>query len=433
MATVVAAIATVAGSSLLLHDSEVTRTVLPNGVRVVVEPMPDAHSVSIGVWVGVGSRDEPAHVAGVSHFLEHLLFKGTTTRSGREIAEMIDSHGGEMNAFTTKENTTFYVRVPAAVWRESLDLLADVVTSPALRDDDVESERNVIVEEMLADMDSPEDRVSTLFAENVFVGHSLGREIAGSLDTVAAITPDAVRAFFAEWYCGANMVVAVAGRVDAAEVVDAVGAHFSGVPTGVAPTRTGPLAATKPLGLFKKKTEQAHILLGTPGLTWADTDRAALALADHILGGGMSSRLFQSIREERGLVYAVFSDWVSYSDAGSFSVYAGTAPSHAREVVDLIHAELDRLVEGGVTEGELSRAKSGFAGSMLLGLEDSGSRMSRIGRSEMIFGRVPPLGEFLARIESIEIDEVQRVAKRVLGVERTLSVVGPFTRKSFSV
>ncbi len=393
--------------------------------------MPGAHSVSIGVWVGVGSRDEPAEIAGVSHFLEHLLFKGTTTRAGREIAEMIDSHGGEMNAFTTKENTTFYVRVPAAVWRESLALLADVVTSPALRSDDVESERNVIVEEMLADMDSPEDRVSTLFAENLFMNHELGREIAGSLETVAAITPEAVRAFFADWYCGANMVVAVAGRVDADEVTTAVASLFSDVPTGARPMRTSPIHAPKPLAIFKKKTEQAHILLGTPGLAWSDTDRAALALVDHILGGGMSSRLFQTIREERGLVYTVFSDWVSYSDAGSFSVYAGTAPSQAREVVDLIHAELDKVVAEGVTDGELQRAKSGFAGSMLLGLEESGSRMSRIGRSEMIFGRVPALGEFLNRIETVTLDELQHVAKRVFGVDRTLSVVGPFTRKTF--
>src|SRR4051812_25297622 len=258
--------------------------------------MPGARSVAAGVWVGVGARDEPAELAGVSHFLEHLLFKGSEARSARQIAETIDRVGGDMNAFTTKEYTAYYTRLPASALSSGLQLLGDVLTAPALRDADVESERQVILEELLMDEDSPEDKAHTLLYESLFPGHPLGRETAGVKDTVIAVTPHDVRQFFARWYQPATMVVAVAGGLDHDAVVAEVERRFPGAAGGAIPVRQPPSAKVVPLVVRRRRTEQAHVAFGFRGVRRDDPQREALDVLNHCLGGGMSSRLFDEIR-----------------------------------------------------------------------------------------------------------------------------------------
>ena len=281
---------------------------LASGLRVVSETIPGALAASAGVWVGVGSRDEPAELSGVSHFLEHLLFKGTQTRPARGIAEAIDRVGGEMNAFTTKEATAYYTRLPAPALALGLEILGDVLTAPALRPADVDSERTVILEELAADDDAPDDRAHVLTLESLFPAHPLGRETAGTRATVAANTADDVRAFFDRWYQPATMVVAVAGPVPHDDVVAQVARCFAAAgPAGERPQRSAPASAVRPLAVLRRSTEQAHLVVGFRGPDRDDPDREALDVLNHSLGGGMSSRLFEEIRERRGLAYSVFS------------------------------------------------------------------------------------------------------------------------------
>ena len=406
---------------------------LTTGLRVVTETIPGALAVSAGAWVGVGSRDEPAELSGVSHFLEHLLFKGTETRSARAIAEAIDLVGGEMNAFTTKEATAYYVRLPAPQFTVGLDILGDVLTRPALRDADVESERTVILEELAADEDAPDDRVHVLTLESLFPDHPLGRETAGSRDTVAAVTPDDVRAFFRRWYRPAVTTVAVAGPHGHDEVVAAVerAFEFEG-DAGVRPERTPPAADVRPLAVLRRRTEQAHLVLGFRGPDRDDPDREALDVLNHTLGGGMSSRLFEEIRERRGLAYNVFSAPSTYSDAGTLSVYAGTSPSQVSAVLDVVEAELARMVDHGLTDDELAIAVGYLTGSFVLGLEDTGSRMSRIAGHVTARGYVRPVTEQIERYRAVGRADVQRMAARVLSGPRTLTAVGPVTKKSLA-
>jgi predicted Zn-dependent peptidase len=383
------------------------------------------------VWVRVGARDEPAESAGVSHFLEHLLFKGTPTRSRRQIDEGVDRVGGELNAFTSKEYTAYYARLPARHFGMGLELLADVLTHPLLRDHDVETERQVILEELAMDADTPDDRVHTLLYEALFPGHALGRETAGEERTVEAITADDVRAFFARWYRPENFVVAAAGPVDHEHVVEAVtrwfdGATGEGAPTRVAPTDT-PIA---PLSVERRSTEQVHLTVGYRALDRDDPDREALDVLNHVLGGGMSSRLFEEIREQRGLAYSVFSAPASYTDAGTLTVYAGTGEEHVAEVLGLIDTTLEGLVQDGITADELDVAVGSLTGSFVLGLEGTGARMGRIGGQVCTLDRVVPVVEQIARYEALTLDDVQRVAHRVLGGPRSLAAVGPVTKKT---
>jgi predicted Zn-dependent peptidase len=405
-------------------------TTLASGLRVVTETIPGALAASAGVWVGVGSRDEPASLGGVSHFLEHLLFKGTLDRSARAIAEAIDRVGGEMNAFTTKESTAYYTRLPAPDLALGLAILGDVLTAPALRDADVESERTVILEELAADDDSPDDQAHVLTFESLFPDHPLGRETAGTRETVAAITPDDVRAFFARWYRPGTMVVAVAGPQRHDEVVAEVERRFVGAAGGERPVRNAPADSVRPLAVKRRSTEQAHVVVGFRGPDRDDPDREALDVLNHTLGGGMSSRLFEEIREQRGLAYSVFSAPSSYSDAGALSVYAGTSPAHVHEVLDLVEVELSRMVADGLTPDELAIAVGYLTGSFVLGLEDTGARMSRLGGHVTARGYVRPVAEQIERYRAVGLDDIRRVAARVLSGPRTLTAVGPVTKKS---
>jgi predicted Zn-dependent peptidase len=405
-------------------EEEVRETRLANGIRLVTERMPEARSVSLGVWVGVGGRDEPGELAGASHFLEHLLFKGTTTRSARQIAEAVDAVGGEMNAFTNREHTAYYTRLPAACVDLGVEILGDVLTDPAFRPHEVEAERHVILEEILMNLDIPEDHVHTLLAEALFPGHPLGREVLGTRATVEAATRDQIADFFGRWYLPRNLVVVAAGAVDHERLADAFSGSLGRVSGGERPVRDVPGVDVEPRVVLDDPTEQVHLAMGWRGVDHFDDDRYALSVANQVLGGGMSSRLFQQVREERGLCYSVYSWASTYADAGSAGVYAGTAPARVAELLSVVDDEVAKLVASGVTENELGVAKGFIEGSLVLGLEDSASRMARLGRSLIARNEIVTVDDQLARIRAVTGDDVGAVAARVYGGDRSLAVIG---------
>jgi predicted Zn-dependent peptidase len=405
---------------------------LGNGMQVVTEAMPDAHSVTIGFWVDAGSRDETPVEAGASHFLEHLLFKGTEERSAHSIAEDIEAVGGDMNAFTTKEYTAFYTRLIDEDLELGLDILSDIMWAPAFRPDEIDAERQVILEEINMHEDEPSDLVHELLHEALYPGHPLGREVLGERSTITAMTRDQIANYFRTRYKPPSIVVAAAGNLDHDSLVAGIERRCVTEP-GTAPTRERPaLAPVSPLIVQHRSTEQAHIVVGMRSIDRHDDDRFALSVLNQILGGGMSSRLFQEIREKRGLVYSVFSYRAAYLESGVLAVYAGTAPGRAQEVLALIDEELDKLASGPITDRELAVAKGHIKGSLALSLEDSAGRMNRIGRGHLIHGEVLSYTEIVARTEAVTHDDLRRVADRVFGNERVLAVVGPFSEDDFS-
>jgi predicted Zn-dependent peptidase len=411
---------------------EIHKSVLASGIRVVTERMPEARSVTIGFWVAVGSRDEPEDLSGASHFLEHLLFKGTEHRSAREIAEAVDAVGGEMNAFTSKEHTAYYARLPASELDPGLELLSDVITSPAFRPNEVEAERQVILEELLMDEDDPDDMVHTLLYEALYPDHPLGRETVGTRESIEQLTRDHIAGFFHDHYHPVNLVVAAAGQLDHERVVAGVEACFAGRTGGERPPRNAPDVPPRPLVVQRRDTEQAHVTLGWRAVALDDPDRYPLAVLNQVLGGGMASRLFQEVREERGLAYSVGSGTSLFADTGALVVYVGTAIGRSTEALKVIDGVVADLVADGITPRELEVAKGYLSGSLVLGLEDSGSRMGRLGSSETVRGFVTSVDEHLARVAAVTVDDVRRVAERILAGPRTLAAVGPFDEDRFS-
>jgi predicted Zn-dependent peptidase len=393
---------------------------------VVTESVPDARSLAVGVYVGVGGRDEPDLLAGASHFLEHLLFKGTPTRSARELAEAIDATGGDMNAYTSREHTAFYARVPAAHGPMAVRVLAEVLADPALRTDEVDAEREVILEELAAAEDSPEDVVHTRLADALFPGHPLGREVLGTEATIEALSRDEIAGFHGEWYRPANLVVAAAGRTSHQEVLDLLDGFRGAGDGGAVPERSAPVVDPEPLVVVRHPVEQAHLTFGWRGLAQDDPDRWALAVANYALGGGTASRLFQEVREERGLAYTVYSSVSMNVDCGALTAYAATSPAKVPEVVEIAERIVAELVGGGITDQEHTLALGFLEGSLELAQEDTGSRMARIGRSEQVRAEVLTLDEHLAKLRAVTPDDVARVLRRVLGGQRTLVAVGPF-------
>jgi predicted Zn-dependent peptidase len=406
----------------------IQRTDLPSGLTVVTEAIEGSRSASFGCWVRVGARDETDDLAGASHFLEHLLFKGTQTRSGREISEAIEAVGGELNAHTAHEHTAFYARVPAGAATVGLDLLCDVVTSPAFDVDDVESERHVILEELHQAEDEGDDRVMSLAHEALWGAHPLGREVLGTLDSIDAMERDGIAAFFESHYHPANLVLVAAGAIDHQEVV-AAGERFPMRPAGPRPPRTAPEGPVPVRGraLVRRPLEQAHLCAVWPALASDDPDRYALGVCNQILGGGLSSRLFQEIREERGLAYTVFSSVAAFSDAGSLAAYVGTGAERVDEVRDLLLEITGQLVADGVTEREWEVARGYLEGSFLLGLEDSGSVMARLGNHVCSRGEVVPVDVQLAKLRAVTPEQVGAVARRILASPPALAGVGPLT------
>jgi predicted Zn-dependent peptidase len=427
VAAVVATGVAAADADRLIRTSQ-----LPCGLRLVTEAMSDVRSVTVGFWVGTGSRDEEAGEVGASHFLEHLLFKGTPTRTARAIAEDVDAVGGDMNAFTTKEYTAFYVHLLAEHLVLGLDVLCDIMWSPALRPDELEAERQVILEEILMHGDEPADLVYDRFAAALFPGHPLGREVLGTQDSIEAMAAGHVRRFFGEHYRPSNMVVAAAGAVDHDEVAAGIEARFAGEAGGSPPRRVPPGEGGTRSVVVPRSTEQAHMVVGMRAPDRHDPERWALAALDHALGGGVSSRLFQEIRERRGLAYSVYSDRIAFQDAGSLAVYVGTAPGRVDDVLELVNVELDQLVADGLSAHELDLAKGHLRAEILLALEDSAARMSRIGRSLLLHHEVLTVDELLARIDAVTVEQVGDAARRVLGAPRTVVVLGPFGETDFA-
>ena len=412
----------------------VRRTVLPGGLRVITEAMPGVRSASIGVWVGVGSRDETDALAGASHFLEHLLFKGTRTRSPMEISAPLEAVGGELNAFTGKEYTCYHARVLDDDLPLAIDILADMITSSAVSSADVESEREVILEEIAMNDDDPDDVVHNLVAGRIWSSSSLGRPVAGSADSVRRLTRTQVAGYYRRRYAPESIVVAVAGNVDHRAVVrrlrTAFGAGGFLDDTTVRPRPARLTAPTVGYGsgadLVTRPTEQANLVLGLPGLRRGDDRRFTAGVLNAALGGGMSSRLFQEVREKRGLAYAVYSYSAHYADSGMLGVYAGCAPSKVDEVLALCRAEIADVAERGLSDEEFVRGRGQLRGNLVLGLEDSSARMSRIAKADLVHGELLSLDEMLARIDAVTLDDVRALAGELLAASPALAVVGPF-------
>ena len=406
---------------------------LPGGLRVVTEAMPTVRSVTVGVWVGVGSRDEAPSLAGASHYLEHLLFKGTKRRDALDIASTIDAVGGEMNAFTSKEYTCFYARVLDDDLPLAVDVVCDLVTSSLIRAGDVDSERGVILEEIAMHEDDPTDMVHDQFAQTLFGTGPLGRPILGSVESISSIGRNAIAGYYRRRYRPQDTVVAVAGNIDHATVVRQVRRAFAAAdlvggetlpssPRG-GDRRTG---STGGVRVIRRTTEQANLVLGMPGVSRVDERRYALGVLNAALGGGMSSRLFQEVREKRGLAYSVYSYHAQYADTGLFGLYAGCVPRKVDDVLAICREELAKVAADGITADELERGKGQLRGSLVLGLEDTGSRMSRIGKSELVYGELLSVDDVINRIGGVTLEDVAEIAASVLAAAPTLAVVGPF-------
>jgi predicted Zn-dependent peptidase len=411
----------------------VRRTVLPSGLRIITEAVPGTRSFSIGVWVGIGSRDETPAMSGASHFLEHLLFKGTPKRSALDISAHIEAVGGETNAFTTKEYTCYYARVLDTDAALAVDVLCDAVANSVLAEADVETERGVILEEIAMHDDEPGDEVHDILTGALYGPHPLGRLVSGTTETITPMTRNQINGFYRKRYTPPVMVVAAAGNLDHAAVVRQVRRALAGSPLDAAaaspqPHRdpTAKVAVRKPrVEIRDKDTEQAHVVLGVPAVGRLDPRRFALGVLNNSLGGGMSSRLFQEIREKRGLAYSVYSYTAQYAETGIFAVYAGCAPAKAGDVLDLVREELERVAAHGLTDAEVARGKGMAKGSLVLGLEDTGSRMSRLGKGELVYDTLLSVDELLAAVDAVTPDEVRSIAADLLTKPASLAAIGP--------
>jgi predicted Zn-dependent peptidase len=414
-------------------DSGVRRTILPGGLRVITESLPAVRSAALGIWAGVGSRDEDRDHAGATHYLEHLLFKGTSRRSALEISAAMDAVGGELNAFTAKEYTCYYARVLDTDLPLAIDVLSDMVNSSLIAVKDVDAERGVILEEIAMNEDDPSDLVHEAFAAQLFGDTPLGRPILGTVDLINSISRDRIFEHYRARYTPDNLVVAAAGSLDHDRVVELVREAFSPVLAGgrePAGPRLGGSSAGDNGGtgvrLISRPIEQANLVLGCAGLARADERRFALGVLNSALGGGMSSRLFQEVREKRGLAYSVYSFSSQHADCGLWGIYAGCLPAKADEVLAICQEEVAKVISDGLTDEELDRGKGQLRGSIVLGLEDPSARMSRLGKSELVHPRLEPVEEILASIEAVTDQDVRDIAAAVLVQRKALAVVGPF-------
>jgi predicted Zn-dependent peptidase len=392
----------------------IVRDVLPNGLRLLTERMPHVRSVSIGVWLARGSRHEPQEQSGIAHFVEHMLFKGTATRSAEDIAQTIDSIGGQMDAFTAKEYASYYIKVLDEHLPLAVDVLADIVRRPALTEDDIEREKKVVLEEIKMVEDTPDDLVHELFTENFWVNHPLGRPILGTRETVEGLTQERLRRYFNGVYTAPNMIIAAVGNVEHEQVRDLVEASFGTLSSDSQNLSSAPPRVEPRIIIRNKELEQSHVCLGTSSYQQDHEDRYSSYVLNTVLGGSMSSRLFQNVREKRGLAYAVFSGLSAYRDAGSMTIYAGCANHAIGELIDVVVAELKRLKDEPFPESELRRAKDHLKGSLMLNLESTSSRMSHLARQEIYFDRQFGLDETLEGVERVTQEDMQRVARDLL-------------------
>lgn len=402
-------------------------TTLPNGLRVITEHIPGIRSVAVGCWVDTGTRDESANEAGASHFLEHLLFKGSERLAARDISERFDAMGAESNAFTSKDRTCFWAHLLDSDLAEGLEILAEMIQRPAFRPAEIDSEREVVVEEINMADDDPADVAFEEFSQALFAGHPLEGPVLGTRESVRAMSRDDLSGYWKRRYTAGSSVLAFAGSVDHDAVVELSAGLFgewAGDP--VDHLVVDPPAAAR-VRRVRRRTEQAHLVLGGLGLRRGDPRRWTFEVLNTILGGGMSSRLFTTIREERGLAYSVYSFRNSYHETGAWGVYAGTSPKNTHLVLDLVAAELERMRTEPVTDAELARAKGGMRGSIALSMEDTNTRMVRLGRDEL--AGVPHLSvdEALAEIDAVTADDVLELAADLFAGPRVLGAVGPFS------
>ncbi len=403
----------------------IVKETLPNGLTLITEAMPHVRSVAIGVWVKSGSRHEKAEQTGLSHFIEHMVFKGTKHRSAEAIASQVDSIGGHMDAFTAKEYAAFHLKVLDEHLPLATDILGDIVMNPLFDPKEMAKEKKVIFEEMRMVEDTPDDLVMELFTQAFWPDHPLGRPILGTRKSVSGFEREELAAFFRSVYQPANIVIAAAGHLEHAKVSKLIAHHFGGLdPRRAAAKVRPPQPRAGIVTRSKKELEQVHLCLGTPAYHQAHQDRFGSYILNTVLGGSMSSRLFQNVREKRGLVYSISSGVASYSDAGSLTIYAGTSLDSVDEVVRLSIEEIRRMKGEPLPDEELRRAKDHLKGSLMLSLENTGSRMNYVARQEIYFGRQFGLDETLAGIEAVGKDDVQRIAQEIFAGEMAMSLVG---------
>ncbi|REK10719.1 MAG: insulinase family protein [Actinobacteria bacterium] len=402
-------------------------TTLPNGLRVITETMPSVRSVSIGCWADTGTRDEDiSHEHGASHFLEHLLFKGSETMSAREVSETFDAIGAESNAFTSKEATCYWTRLLDQDVATGLDVLSEIIQRPAFRANEIDSERLVVIEEINMNDDDPNDVAFENFTTAAFSGHPLEAPVLGTRDSIRAMTRDDIKGYWERRYGAGSMVVAAVGNLAHEQFVDMVAERFSEWDGPSVDHRLADVTPQPRVELTRRDTEQAHIILGGKGLRRDDERRWEYQVLNHIMGSGMSSRLFREVREERGLAYSVYAFRLAYSDAGAWGVYVGTTPSQTDTAIKVIRDELEKVMEEGVTESELERAKGSMRGGLALALEDTTSRMVRLGRDEI--AGLPHLStdERLKRLDAVTRESVKKIAQELYSAERLIGAVGPF-------
>ena len=403
------------------------KTILPSGLRVMTEHMPQVRSVALGYWLGVGSRDEDDDVGGMSHFIEHLLFKGTKNRSSREISEAFDTLGAEFNAFTAKEYTCYYTRLIDQHVETGIEILSDMIQNPLFATDDIQSERKVVLEEINLHEDSPDERIHDLFMEALWPTHALGKPILGHAETVDSFTAEDVLGYYRQEYIPKNMILAVAGNVDHDMIVEFAQKHFTSSGGDRVGRKHIAPHVEKKLDVYTKKTEQAHICLGTEAIPANDNRRYTLSILDNILGGGMSSRLFQEIREKRGLAYSTYSYHSLYAETGMVAAYAGTAPDNTEQVIKLVQEQIEGLANGSATDEEIYRAKESIKGHLVLGLESTGRRMTRLGKLEITDSEILSLDALVEKIDAVTRAGVTELAQELFKPEKmVLTVIGPF-------
>lgn len=402
------------------------KSTLTNGVRVVSEAIPYVKSVTLGVWVGSGSRSEGEHNHGISHFIEHLMFKGTANRSAKDIAEEVDAIGGQLNAFTAKEHTCYYIKVLDTHLELAISILSDMLLASKFDEEDINREREVVLEEVNMYEDSPDELVHDIHLEKIWPGHQLGSNILGSAASIKKFDRAMVREYYGRFYTPDNIVIAAAGNLEHGKLLQLTEQYFGKLAGRKEQAAVMPPALQPGYSVYSKDTEQVHLCIGMPGVPQGTADVYGIHILNNILGGGISSRLFQAIREERGLAYSVYSYQTNYSDAGLFSVYAGTRPGNLTQVLELILQNVADLREQGIDEKTLAKTKEQLKGSLLLGLESSSSRMSRLGKLEISLGRYITLDEVVAKIERVTLDDIRRIAADLFDPQRMcFTALGP--------
>src|SRR5208283_1972670 len=406
---------------------------LSNGMRVVSETLPKSRSVSIGVWVKVGSRHEQQNIGGISHFIEHLFFKGTEKRTAKDIAIEMDSLGGEMNAFTTQETTTFYAKVVDEHLPVAIDILSDILLSSKFNPTEMEKERKVILEEIKGVEDTPDDYIHELFTNAIWPDNSLGRPILGTKETIKALKHENIISYISDYYSPKEIVISVAGNFEHARLIDLLNASFGKLFRAGVPKKESTPAFTPAVVVKKKQLEQVQLCIGCKGLNYTHEDRYVISALNTVLGNSMSSRLFQEVREQNALAYSIYSYVTSYRDTGLLTVYAGTDPSNALEVVRLVMKELKKIKEEGITPAEELRVKNQIKGSLILSLESSNSHMSRIARQEISYGKYLSVDDIIKGVENVTREQAQRLAQQLFIRDNiALAILGPLDKTDLS-